>query len=218
MIEADAAEAEGCFALATGVGDDHDRPVATQHASRPGRVLAASPTLMLPARCAAANSAGSRVSSNWAPTCLQGQHVVERQRVHFASQRLVERGPLLAVQNGIVGEVGRRVRLVGGDQVDESLFGHRLERVVRSPLLADCRDRFLAQRLAAERSGAVRRVDQAGIGQRQQLPRSESYSSPPSSPADQPSATRRSGRPTSPTNSVSPVRTACGSVVLESRS
>ena len=62
---------------------------------------------------------------------LQRQHLIERHRVQLARQRLVERRPLLAVQHGVVGEVRRRVGLIGGDQLDERLLAHRLQRVVR---------------------------------------------------------------------------------------
>ena len=100
---------------------------------------------------------------------LQRQHVIEPHRLHLPRQRFVERRALLAVQHRVVVEVGRRVGLIGGDQLDECRLAHRLQRVVRTPLLADGRERLLAQRLAAERTGAVRGVDQAGVGQRHEL-------------------------------------------------
>ena len=124
---------------------------------------------MLPRRCAAANSIGSRVSSSCAPRCGELGDRVERERLELARQRVGERRPLLAVEHGVVGEVRRRVGLIGRDQVDERRLGHRLHRVVRTPLLADGRNRFTGDRLAAQRAGAVRRVDEGRIGERQQL-------------------------------------------------
>ena len=60
------------------------------------------------------------------------------------------------------------------------LSRHRLQRVVRSPLFADRRDRFLADRLAAQRACAVRRVDEAANpAARSSLSRSDEYSSCP---------------------------------------
>ena len=74
---------------------------------------------MLPADVRAANSAGSRVSSTWRAGALQRQHLLERHRLQLARERFVQRRPLLAVQHRVVGEIGRRVRLIGGDQLDE---------------------------------------------------------------------------------------------------
>jgi hypothetical protein len=59
--------------------------------------------------------------------------------------------------------------LIGRHEIDERRFGHRLQRIVRSSLLADRRDRFLTDRFAAQRSRAVRRIHEARVGQRQQL-------------------------------------------------
>ena len=90
---------------------------------------------MLPARCAAANSPGSRVSRICAPTRLQCKQVVERHRIH-AGQRLVERGPLFAVQHGVIGEVGRGFGLIGGHHLDECFLAHGLQRVIQTALFS----------------------------------------------------------------------------------
>ena len=124
---------------------------------------------MLPARCAAANSAASRVSRICAPTRLQCKHGVERQRVHLARQRFVQRRPLFAVQHGVIGEVGRSFRLIGGHHLNECFLAHGLQRVVRAALFAQRGYRFLAERFPAERARAVRRIHQALVRQRQQL-------------------------------------------------
>ena len=73
----------------------------------------------------------------------------------------VERGAFFAVQHGVVSEVGGRFGLIGGDDVDEGLLGHGLERVIDAALLADGGDGFLADGFAAERAGAVRGIDEA---------------------------------------------------------
>ena len=92
-----------------------------------------------------------------------------------------------------------------------SSLRHRLERVVVAPLDADRRDGVGREVLAAERARAVAGVHERLVRQRQQLlvqrvvehrrraPRPSSRATP-----------RRSGRPTSPMKSVSPVRTAYG--------
>ena len=43
---------------------------------------------------------------------------------------LVQRSTLARVENGIVGEVRRRVGLVRGDETNEFLLRHRLQRIV----------------------------------------------------------------------------------------
>ena len=92
---------------------------------------------------------------------LDREHLFERHRVQLAQQRFVERRPLLAVEHGVVGEIRRRVREIGRDQLDERRFRHRLQRVIRPPLFTDRRDRLLAQGLSAERPRPMRRVHQA---------------------------------------------------------
>ena len=164
---------------------------------------------MLPARCAAANSSGSRVSRICAPLACNVEHVVERERIHFAREGLVERGPLFAVQHGVVVEVGRGFGLIGGHDLDEGVLAHGLQRVIQTALFAEGGDCFFAERFAAERARAVCRVDQA-------LRRAEPAAFCAANRracrrvrlADHPSAARRSGRPTSPMNNVSPVSTA----------
>ena len=83
--------------------------------------------------------------------------------------RVVEGGPLLAVENRVVDEVVRRVGLVGRDDLLEGLAAHRLEGVVELLLLADRRDRLLREGLAAQAAGPVGRVDERGIGQLHEL-------------------------------------------------
>jgi hypothetical protein len=88
---------------------------------------------MLPARCAAANSPGIARIENLRAAGLQCKHVVERHRVH-ARQRLIQRGPLFAVQHGVIVEVGRSFRLIGRHHLDEGFLAHGLQRVVRAAL------------------------------------------------------------------------------------
>ena len=82
---------------------------------------------------------------------------------------MIECGAFFAVQDGVVGEVGGRFGLIGGDDLDEGVFGHGLERVVGAALLADGGDGFLADGFAAERAGAVRGIDEACVGKREKF-------------------------------------------------
>ena len=115
MIEADAAEPDGGFVLAAGVGDDDDGMLAIEHGAGPGGVLAAEADVDAARQMRRGEFVGSRVSRICAPSTCKRQHRVERQRIHLARQRLVQRGPLLAVQHGVVVEIGRRFGLIGGD-------------------------------------------------------------------------------------------------------
>ena len=160
VIEADAPEAGGRFVLPARVRDDHDRMFAIQHRSGPCRVLAAEADVDAARQMRRRKFGGVARVENLRASLLQREHAVERQRVH-ARQRFVERGPLFAVQHGVVIEVGRRVRLIGRHHLDERFLAHRLQRVVRAALLAQRRYRFLAERFSAERARAVRRIHQA---------------------------------------------------------
>ena len=99
---------------------------------------------------------------------LQLEHVVQGQG-HPARERLLERGPLRAVEHRVVGAVLGSVGLVARHHPDKRLPAHRLQRVVRSPLLPQRRERLRADRLPAERPGSVRRVDEAFVRQREEL-------------------------------------------------
>ena len=168
LIEADAAQSHGRFVFTSRVGDDDDRLLAGQHGAGPRRVLAAE------ADVDAAGQVGGRELGRVARIQhlrahrLQRQDVIEGQRAD-SLQRLVQRRPLLTVQDGVVGEVRRGVGLIGRDQFDERGLAHRLQRVVGAPLFADGRHRFLAQCLAAQRPGAVSGVHGGAVGKRQQL-------------------------------------------------
>src|SRR5262249_42121931 len=66
-------------------------------------------------------------------------------------------------------EVRRRIRLIGGHDLDERLLAHGLQGVIGTALLTERGKRFFAERLAAERPGAMCGVDQALIRKPQQL-------------------------------------------------
>ena len=123
---------------------------------------------MLPARCAEPNSAGSRSIQDLRSAPLQGENSIEGHRVD-AGQGLLERRPLLAIQDRVIVEVGGSFGLVGSNYLNERFLAHGLQRVVRAALFAHGGDRLLAQRFAAERAGTVSRVDQSFIRLRQQL-------------------------------------------------
>ncbi len=82
---------------------------------------------------------------------------------------LIERGALFAIEDGVVGEVVGGFGLIGGDDLNERVFGHRLERVVDAALFADGGDGFFADGFAAERAGAVGGIDEAGVGERKKF-------------------------------------------------
>ena len=100
---------------------------------------------------------------------LQCEDGFEREWFHFALQGFVECGTLLAVQHGIVKEIGWGIGLVCGDQVDEGLLAHGLERVIQTALLADGGNRFAADRFAAEGARAVSGIDKTCVRQWKQF-------------------------------------------------
>ena len=169
MVEADAAETNGGFVFASGVGDDDDRMDAIENGSGPGGVLAAEADVDAAGEVSGTKFLGIASVENLRAFGLQGEHGVQRERFQFALQRFVECGAFFAVQDGIVDEIGRGFGLVGGDEVDEGLLGHWLEGVIHAALLADGGDRFLADGLAAEGAGAVSGIDEAGVGQWKQF-------------------------------------------------
>ena len=100
---------------------------------------------------------------------LQCENGFTCQRFHFALQGFVECGTFLAVQHGIVNEIGRSIGLVGGDQVDEGLLAHGLEGVIQTALLADGGNGFTADGFAAEGARAVSGIDKTCVGQWKQF-------------------------------------------------
>ena len=103
-------------------------------------------------------------------SCIaQAQNLLEFHRLQHLFERLVQRGPLARVEDGVEREVRRRVRLIGGDKSREFLLRHRLQCVVEAPLIAQRRHRIRGKILAAQRARAVRRVHERLIRQRQQL-------------------------------------------------
>ncbi len=131
---------------------------------------------------------------------------------------VVEQLALATVGVGGEGEVERGDGLALGDGVDELRPRSSGERVVGLALLADRRRRRGGQVLAAGRAGAVGRVDERVVGKREQLLVAASGSrSRARLSAVRPTEVSRSGRPTSPMNSVSPVSTAHGSRVRRRR-
>ena len=91
------------------------------------------------------------------------------ERSRSAHRRQVQQLVIGLVRGDRVREVRRRRGLVGGDDRDELLGGHRRERVVRPLLLTDGRDGLGGEVLAARRARAVRRVDERRVGQRHEL-------------------------------------------------
>src|SRR6202035_170377 len=80
---------------------------------------------------------------------------------------LLQRGALASIEDGIVGEVRWSVGLIGRDEANEFLLGHRLESLVEATLTPKRGDGLGGESFAAEGACAMRRVDQGFVGQRQ---------------------------------------------------
>ena len=52
----------------------------------------------------------------------------------------VQRGVLLSIQDGIVGEIRRSVGLVGRNETNEILLGHGLHGIIQAPLISERRN------------------------------------------------------------------------------
>ncbi len=149
MIESNASEAHCRFGFRARIRDDHDRPIACEHRPSPGRILPDQPDVDAPFEMRCSKLGRVARVEHLDALFLLSEKLVDRERSELARQSLIERWTLAAVEHGVVREVRRRVRLVCGDEFEERLPCHRLQRVVRSPLFADSRDRFLADRFAA---------------------------------------------------------------------
>ena len=62
------------------------------------------------------------------------QHFIQLDDPQNLFEIAVEKSALAAIENGVVGEIRRSVRLVCRDQKNELLLRHRLQRVVHQPL------------------------------------------------------------------------------------
>ncbi len=124
---------------------------------------------MLPARWPLAYSAASRTSRSCAPASPMRRTSSSSIGWRTCFEGFFERGALAGVEDGVVGEVGRGVGLVGGDDADELLLGHGLEGVVEAALIAECGDGVGGEVFAAERAGAVGGVDEGFVGKREEL-------------------------------------------------
>jgi len=169
VIEADAPEAHGGLVLAAGCGDDDDGVLAIEEGADPGCVLTAEADVDASGEMSGGEFGGVAGIEDLGALRLELEEGVEGERIHFAGEGLIERGALLAVEDGVVVEVVGGVGLVGGDDVDELLLGHGLEGVVGAALLAEGGDGFLAEGFAAERAGAVGGVDEAFVGEGEEL-------------------------------------------------
>ena len=99
---------------------------------------------------------------------LQREHVVNR---HGGDVRecLIEGRPLLTVEHRVIVEIRGSFGLIGGYHLNEGLLAHGLQGVVQPALLAERGYRVFADRFAAKRTRAMRGIDEARVGQRQQL-------------------------------------------------
>ena len=124
---------------------------------------------MLPARWPLANSAGSRTSRNLGARVAHPENFVEIDGMQNLFEIVVQRGALARIEDGVVGEIGGSVGLVGGHQTNEIFLRHGLQGVIQSPLIAQRRDGIGGKLLAAERAGAMGRINQRLVGKREQL-------------------------------------------------
>ena len=83
--------------------------------------------------------------------------------------RVVEELVILPIPASVELEVGRPVELSLGDDRDELVLAHRLQRVVPEALLADGRARLGGQLLAARRPGAVGWEHPGRVGEVEEL-------------------------------------------------
>ena len=168
-VEADAAWADGGPGFAARRRDDDDGVFAIEDRAGPGGVLAAEADVDAASEMSGGEFGGVARVENLRAGGLQSQNGIERERVQALFEGLIERGALFAVEDGVVGEVVGGFGLVGGDDLDEGVFGHGLERVVDATLFTDGGDGFFAEGFAAEGAGAVSGVDEGFIREREQF-------------------------------------------------
>lgn len=169
VIEADAAEAGGGFLFAAGLGDDDDRLRAIEDGAGPGGVLASEADV----------DAAGEVSFGvlgWVANIedldagiAMGDYLIEFDGMERAVEHVFESGALAGIEDRVVGEIGRGVGLVSGDDGDELILRHGLERVVEKALLAQGGEGVGGELLAAEGAGAVGRIHEGRVGQGQEL-------------------------------------------------
>ena len=137
--------------------------------SGPGCVLAAEADIDAAFQMRGAKFFGVARIENLRAIRLQREHSIEREWFQISLERFIEGGTFLAVQHGVVNEIWRSFGLVGGDELDECFFAHRLERVIQAALLPDRGISFFADGFSAERACAVSWIDEARVGQRKQF-------------------------------------------------
>ncbi len=122
VIETNPAQANRGLFFLVGGGDDDDG-CAIEHGARPGGELADEADVDAAGEMAGGEFGGVSGIEDLRAAGLQLQDLVKGQRIHFVRQGLVQRRMLVAVEHGIVIEVGRSIRLVGGDDLDEGFSG-----------------------------------------------------------------------------------------------
>ena len=131
-----------------GSRDEHDRRPGGSTSPAYSAKRPPSPTLIEPAQVARRRTPRRRGRrARRRPPLLGASTSVERRAAVAARPRRAARAPAVAV--GGEREVQRRRGLALGDGVDELVLGHRRERVVGAPLLAD-------RRLASRSTGSCR--------------------------------------------------------------
>ena len=164
IVEADAAEPCGCLRFSSRRGDNDDRACVIEKGACPGGVLAAKADVD-----AASQVSWSEVARVAHVERLRAVAIIARTTssgngFNPALEDVVECLVFFRVQHRVVGEVRRRIGLVGCDQLDELVLAHRLQRVVRRTLLSDRRHGLFADLLSAQRSRAVCRIHSVPSG------------------------------------------------------
>ena len=130
--------------------------VAIEHRAGPGGVLAAESDVDAAGEMALGELGGVADVEDLRARISQVEDFVELDGLQNLFEIAVERGALAGVEDGVVGEVLRSVGLVGGDEADELLLRHGLQRVVEAAL--DRRAERRCRRRAACRRESRRRA------------------------------------------------------------
>ena len=169
MVEPNPAEPHRRLALPSPAGDDHDGPFAVEEGPRPAGVLAAQADVDAAEEVRSGEIRRVPRIEQLRAGVPEPAQLLDGEGVEPLLERALERGTLPCVEDGVVGKVCRRVRLIGGDDRDERVPAHRLERVVVPTLDPHRRDGLLADAPPAERSRPVGRIHQRLVGKREQL-------------------------------------------------
>ena len=142
---------------------------AVEHRARPGGVLPAQSDVDAAGQVTLGVLGGVTHVEDLSAVVSHSKNLVQIDGLQNLFEILVERGALAGIEDRIVSEVGRSIRLVRRDKTNEFLLRHRLQGVIQAPLISERRDGVGGKLLAAERAGAMGGIDQRLVGKRQQF-------------------------------------------------